>query len=247
MATHAVVSHEEWLKARLAHLAKEKALTRQRDALVKERLALPWTRVENYVFDSVEGKKALADLFGDKSQLLIYHFMLAPGWEQGCQSCSMAADTMDANYIHLIHRDIAFAAVSRAPIAEIEAFRKRMGWKFPWVSSFGNRFNFDFHVSFPEDEQKRNDVYNYGSAGTPGGEEMPGMSAFVKGEKGEVLHTYSSYGRGIEGLLGVYAMADMAPRGRDEDALPWPMAWVRHHDRYEDAPKAAACCGAHGD
>jgi predicted dithiol-disulfide oxidoreductase (DUF899 family) len=250
MSGHAVVGQEEWLKARLAHLAKEKALTRERDALLEERRELPWTLVQKkYVFDSASGKKTLAELFGDKSQLVIYHFMLAPEWEQGCQSCSMASDTMDANYVHLTQRDVAFAAVSRASMEQITAFKKRMGWRFPWVSSFGGDFNWDFHVSFPAEEQTKDGVYNFGTAITHG-EEMPGVSVFKKGEDGEVFYTYSTYGRGLEGLLAVYDLMDMTPKGRDEAELEWPMAWVRHHDRYETQPSAqmkASCCGAHGE
>lgn len=249
MAGHAVVGREEWLKARLAHLANEKALTRQRDALAEERRELPWLVVEKkYIFDSPSGKKTLADLFGDKSQLLIYHFMLAPEWEQGCQSCSLIADTLNANYVHLTHRDIAFAAVSRAPMEKIETFRKRMGWRFPWVSSFGSEFNYDFGVSFLPQDLARKNIYNFGTAGSPGGtEEAPGMSAFAKGENGEVFRTYSTYHRGVEALMGIYPVLDMVSKGRDEAELAWPMAWVRHHDLYEEQPKAKAeCCGAHG-
>jgi predicted dithiol-disulfide oxidoreductase (DUF899 family) len=242
MTGHSVVSRQEWLDARLALLAKEKELTRQRDALARERQQLPWERVEkNYIFDSLEGKKTLADLFGDKSQLLIYHFMFAPDWEQGCQSCSMATDTMDANYLHLTQRDVALVMVSRAPMEKITLFKKRMGWSVPWVSSYGNDFNRDFGVSFSEEEVKNSTDYNFGTS-RPYGEETPGLSAFSKGGVGNVYHTYSTYGRGLEGILGVYTLLDVAPKGRDEGALPWPMAWVKHHDRYETAKPAAACC-----
>jgi predicted dithiol-disulfide oxidoreductase (DUF899 family) len=242
MAGHSVVSGREWLSARRALLAKEKDLTRQRDALARERQQLPWERVEkNYVFDTPEGKKTLADLFSEKSQLLVYHFMFAPDWEQGCQSCSMAADTMDANYVHLIQRDVAFVMVSRAPLEKIAAFKKRMGWSLPWVSSHGNDFNHDFAVSFTEEEVKNSTSYNFGTS-RPYGEETPGLSAFSKSGAGTVYHTYSTYGRGLEGILAVYTLLDVAPRGRDEDGLQHPMAWVKHHDRYEPAKPAGACC-----
>jgi predicted dithiol-disulfide oxidoreductase (DUF899 family) len=246
MTGHAVVSRQEWLDARMAHLAKEKALTRRRDALLRERMDLPWERVEKkYVFETVSGRETLAEMFGDQSQLLIYHFMFGPEWEQGCPSCSLVAETINANLVHLTQRDVAFAAVSRAPLAKIEAFRKRMGWTFPWASSFGSDFNFDYGVSFTPEQMERGRFYNFGTARHPS-EEAPGLSAFYKDEDGEVFHTYSSYGRGVEGLLGVYSLLDMAPKGRDEAGLSFPMAWVRHHDRYEtQAPKRAAeCCSA---
>jgi predicted dithiol-disulfide oxidoreductase (DUF899 family) len=246
MAGHTVVSRQEWLDARLAHLAKEKALTRQRDALLLEREGLPWERVEKeYLFEGASGGETLAELFGDKSQLLIYHFMFGPEWEQGCPSCSLAAETMNANLVHLNQRDVAFAVVSRAPIGKIEAFRKRMGWSFPWVSSFGNDFNHDYAVSFTPEEMAGGRFYNFGTAGHPS-EEAPGVSAFYKDGNGEVFHTYSCYARGGENLLGVYALLDMAPKGRNETGLVFPMAWVRHHDRYESqAPKRATeCCSA---
>lgn len=242
---HKVVSRQEWLDARKAFLAKEKALTRQHDALLRERLELPWERIEkDYVFEGPKGKIKLAELFGDKSQLLIYHFMFGPEWEQGCPSCSMAADTFNANVVHLVQRDVAFAAVSRAPMGKIAAFQKRMGWSFPWVSSFGSDFNYDFAVSFtPEQMVTGKRPYNYGSIDFPS-DEGPGFSAFYKNKDGEVFHTYSAYGRGGEGILGVYAMLDMVPLGRNEEGiLPHPMAWVRHHDRYEGADaKRHECC-----
>lgn len=245
MTEHTVVSRKEWLEARMALLAKEKALTRQHDALAKERMELPWERVEkSYVFDTPTGRQTLTELFEDKSQLLVYHFMFGPEWEQGCPSCSLAADSMNANYIHLIQRDVAFAMVSRAPLAKIAAFKKRMGWSVPWVSSFGNEFNYDYGVSLSE-EERQSKVYNYGSSTFPS-DEAPGMSAFYKDERGTVYHTYSGYARSLESLLGVYTMLDVAPLGRNEDGLAWPMAWVRHHDRYEPqaAKHEAACCSA---
>lgn len=246
MTEHNVVSQREWLDARVALLAKEKALTRQHDELARERQQLPWVRVEkNYLFESPDGRKMLGDLFGDKSQLLIYHFMFGPEWEQGCPSCSMAADTMDANYVHLTQGDIGFAMVSRAPMAKIAAFKKRMGWSVPWVSSYRSDFNYDFAVSFAGNDAKGSNWYNFATSGHPA-EEAPGVSAFYKDAHGTLYRTYSTYGRGLEGILGVYALLDIAPRGRDEDKLPWPMAWVKHHDRYETAKAASACCGHQG-
>lgn len=248
MTIHTVVSRQEWLAARVAHLAKEKALTRQRDALLQERINLPWERVEKqYIFEDTSGKKTLTQLFGDKSQLLVYHFMFGPEWEQGCPSCSLTADTIDANFIHLTQRDVALAVVSHAPSEKIEPFRKRMGWSFPWVSAYGSDFNHDFAVSFTAEEMAREHIYNFGTANFPA-EEAPGVSAFYKDEYGEIFHTYSSYGRGGEGLLGVYALLDMAPKGRNEAGLSFPMAWVRHRDRYEKQAqvRAAACCSSQG-
>jgi predicted dithiol-disulfide oxidoreductase (DUF899 family) len=243
MTEHNVVLQKQWLDARVALLAREKELTHRHDALAREREELPWVRVEKeYVFDTSEGQRTLGDLFGDKSQLLIYHFMFGPEWEQGCPSCSMAADTMDANYVHLTARDDAFAMVSRAPMEKIAEFKKRMGWTVPWVSSFGSDFNYDFGVSLPKGKQKESHWYNFGTSGHPS-DEAPGASAFYKAADRTIYHTYSTYGRGLEGILGAYALLDIAPKGRDEDALPWPMAWVKHHDRYEAAKPAHACCG----
>jgi predicted dithiol-disulfide oxidoreductase (DUF899 family) len=234
MTGHDIVSPQEWLTARNELLAKEKELTRLRDELSKERRALPWVRVEkNYVFEGPDGARALVDLFDGRSQLLVYHFMLGPGWEEGCKSCSMAADHFDGSLVHLEHRDVTLTAVSRAPFPEIAAFKKRMGWRFPWVSSFGTEFNRDFHVSFTSTEvEKGATFYNYKLQAFPS-EEAPGISVFHKDASGAVFHTYSTYGRGAETLLGVYGLLDMMPKGRDEEGLPYTMAWVRHHDRYD--------------
>jgi predicted dithiol-disulfide oxidoreductase (DUF899 family) len=232
-----VVSTAEWLTARKAHLAKEKEFTRLRDELSRQRRELPWEKVEKqYVFDGPNGKQKLADLFGKRSQLIVYHFMFGPGWKEGCPSCSYLADHFDGATIHLAHRDVAFAAISRAPTAEIEAFKKRMGWRFPWVSSFGSEFNYDYHVSFTPEEKARNEgkvQYNYELAEFSS-EEGPGASVFYKDKSGEIFHTYSSYARGLDILVGTYNFLDLAPKGRDEDGLAFSMAWVRHHDRYED-------------
>ncbi len=241
---HKVVSNAEWLDARKAFLAKEKELTRMRDELSRQRMELPWERVEkNYVFDGPNGKETLADLFGGKSQLLIYHFMFGPGWEQGCQSCSLISDNIDGSLVHLAERDVTLMAVSRATVPEIEAFKKRMGWKFKWVSSNANDFNWDYHVSFSqEDTEKGTMYYNYEVSAFPS-TEGPGVSAFYKDENGEVFHTYSTFARGGDILINTYNYLDIAPKGRHEAGLSYPMAWVRHHDRYEGAQvKGAGCC-----
>jgi predicted dithiol-disulfide oxidoreductase (DUF899 family) len=242
MQSHRIVSPDEWRKARKAFLAKEKEFTRARDRLSAERRALPWVKVDKaYVFDTPQGKKTLAELFDNRSQLIVYHFMLGPDWEEGCQSCSYLADHFDGATIHLAQRDVTFVAVSRAPLAKIEAFKRRMGWQFPWVSSSGTDFNFDFHVSFKEDEVGKEVEYNYERQEIDS-DEMPGASVFYKDETGAVFHTYSAYARGLDILVGTYNFLDLTPKGRDEDALPWTMAWVRHHDKYEGGKPSHSCC-----
>ena len=228
-------SSDLWIAARKAHLADEKAFTRARDALSRKRRELPWERVEkSYVFEGPNGKETLAGLFGGKSQLIVYHFMLGPDWEEGCPSCSLLADHFDGSVIHLAQRDVAFVAVSRAPLSQIEKFKRRMGWHFKWVSSFGSDFNFDYQVSATPQEKANGIVnYNYVETTFPS-EERPGTSVFCKNEAGEVFHTYSSYGRGLDILIGAYNFLDLAPKGRDEEGLRFSMAWVRHHDKYED-------------
>jgi predicted dithiol-disulfide oxidoreductase (DUF899 family) len=254
MTPHKVVSHDEWIAARKAYLAEEKAFTRARDALSRKRRELPWEKVEkNYVFDTPQGKKTLAELFGGKSQLIVYHFMLGPGWEAGCPSCSYLADHFDGAVIHLAQRDVSFVVVSRAPLSEIETFKRRMGWRFRWASSFGSDFNSDYQVSFTPEEKAGGKVfYNYEFIESFPSEERPGASVFYKNAAGEIFHTYSTYGRGLDILIGTYHFLDLAPKGRDEDGLAWSMAWVRHHDRYDGAavdtkasyqePKSASCC-----
>jgi predicted dithiol-disulfide oxidoreductase (DUF899 family) len=242
MEPHQVVSHDEWLAARKAYLAEEKAFSRARDALAEKRRELPWEKVEKtYVFDGPNGKETLADLFGGKSQLIVYHFMLGPDWEAGCPSCSLLADHFDGAVVHLAQRDVTFLVVSRAPLAQIEKFKRRMGWRFKWVSSFGTDFNYDYQVSAsPAEKASGKTFYNYVETTFPS-EERPGASVFYKNDAGEVFHTYSSYGRGLDIVIGAYNLLDLAPKGRDEAGLPWPMAWVRHHDRYDGAvidPKA---------
>jgi len=233
MSTHQTVSRDEWLAARQALLAKEKAFTKQRDALSAARRELPWVKVEkDYDFDGPDGKQALADLFDGRGQLITYHFMLGPGWEEGCPSCSFLADHFDGAAVHLANRDATLVVVSRAPLAEIGKFQKRMGWKFKWVSSHGSDFNRDYHVSFTEEEMAKGEVvYNYRKSEFPS-EEAPGVSVFARDGARGVFHTYSAYARGLDILLGAYNFLDMVPKGRDEADLPWSMAWVRHHDRY---------------
>jgi predicted dithiol-disulfide oxidoreductase (DUF899 family) len=238
MELQKVVSHDEWLAARKQHLKKEKEFTRLRDKLSAERRELPWVKVEkNYVFDAPKGKETLADLFAGRSQLIVYHFMFGPDWEQGCPSCSFLSDQTDGGTVHLAHRDVTLVVVSRAPLAKIEAFKKRMGWRFKWVSSYGNDFNFDYHVSFTKDEMAKGKIYYNYEMTEFSTEEAPGISVFYKNESGDIFHTYSAYARGLDMLVGAYNYLDLVPKGRDEAELPWTMAWVRHHDRYDDVSK----------
>ena len=224
-----IVSHEEWLAARKAHLAKEKAFTRLRDELSRERRALPWERVEKaYAFDAPEGRVSLAELFGEHGQLLVYHFMFGPDWNEGCPSCSFWADNYNGVDVHLGHRDTALVAISRAPLDKIEAYRKRMGWSFRWVSSVPSDFNFDYQASFKPDAAGLD--YNFGTI-KPYGEETPGISVFRRTDDGAIYHTYSTYARGLDMLNGAYHLLDLTSKGRDEDAAH-PMSWLRRHDRY---------------
>lgn len=228
-----IVSPADWLAARRRLLDKEKEHTRRQDELAAERRALPWVRVDKaYAFEGETGRQSLSELFSGRSQLIVYHFMLGPGWREGCPGCSLLVDHVDGARAHLAARDVTLTLVSRAPYAEIAAFRARMGWGLPWVSSHGSDFNRDFHVWFSEEEVAAGGSdYNFASGGFPN-QEAPGISVFAKDASGAVFHTYSSYARGGEALLGVYHLLDMVPKGRDEAGLPWPMAWVRHHDRY---------------
>lgn len=230
-----IVTRQEWLEARKALLAKEKAFTRERDALSEARRALPLVRVEEaYTFETCSGPKSLADLFVGKKQLLVYHFMFAPSWEAGCKSCSLVAETFDRGVVHLAARDTSFVAVSRAPYAKLDAYRKRMGWTFPWVSSGESTFNFDFQVSFRDDdvEAKRPVDYNYAKMTFPF-TEAPGFSAFLR-DGAQVFHAYSTFGRGVDALMNVYNLLDHTPLGRQEEGRG--MSWVRRRDEYEASP-----------
>jgi predicted dithiol-disulfide oxidoreductase (DUF899 family) len=242
MLQHSVVSPEEWLIARKTLLSREKDFTRLRDKINTERLALPWVKVEKrYIFDTPAGQKSLADLFDGRSQLIVYHFMLGPGWDAGCPGCSFLSDHLDGALPHLNHHDVTLVAISRAPMAEITAYKKRMGWQFPWVSAFGSDFNSDYHVSFTADELASGDaVYNFApTSASEGFSELPGLSAFYQDENGELFHTYSSYARGGEELIGTLMILDRAPKGRNESRT---MDFVKRHDEYEQTPKPPACC-----
>jgi predicted dithiol-disulfide oxidoreductase (DUF899 family) len=233
---HPIVSQDEWLAARRQLLAREKEFTRLRDQLTSERRALPWVKVEKpYVFDGPDGRETLAELFGGRSQLIIKHFMLGPGWEEGCVGCSFELDHIDGILVHLEQRDVSYVAVSRAPLAEIEAFKQRMGWHIKWVSSSDTDFNFDFHVSFRSDEIGAGEGYYNYEMRKIGIDEMSGRSVFYKDPNGDVFHTYSSYGRGGEDVLVTYRLLDLVPKGRDETGPNRNLSdWVRHHDRYGD-------------
>ena len=234
MLKRKVVTEDEWLAARKEFLHKEKEFTRMRDELSQARRELPWCKVEKeYVFNGINGQETLAELFGERSQLLIYHFMLGPDWKEGCPSCSFWADNFNGFDIHLKQRDITMIAISRAPLDQIEAYKTRMGWNFKWVSSYESDFNFDYQVSFTADQMQQGEVYyNYGLGSFPS-EEGPGVSVFYKDEQGVVFHTYSTYARGLDMLNAAYHHMDLVPKGRDEDELPYPMAWIRRHDQYE--------------
>ena len=239
---HEIVSREGWLAARKALLTLEKEETKLRDRVRAERLTLPWVRIDKtYTFDTPEGRRSLADLFDGRSQLIVYHFMYGPDWEAGCPGCSFLADHIDGMLPHLNHHDVTMIAVSRAPLEKLTAYRKRMGWRFPWVSSNGSDFNFDYHVSFTKEELASGKVmYNYRE--TPSADahdELPGLSAFFKDEDGTVYHTYSDYARGGEEILTTLMVLDRAPKGRNETGT---LSFVKRKDEYEDAPKTHSCC-----
>ena len=233
--THATVTRQEWLRARRAHLADEKAFTKARDALSTRRRALPWLRIdEPYAFQTAEGEQTLAGLFGPHSQLIVNHFMFGPDWEEGCPSCSFWADGYNGLDIHLAHRDTAFVVVSNTSLDKIEKYRTRMGWAFRWVSSMGSDFNRDFHVSFtPEELESGEVVYNFTKRGFPA-TEAPGISVFHKPDAETVVHTYSTYARGLDMLNPAYHLMDILPKGRDEGELDFTMAWLRRRDQYDD-------------
>jgi predicted dithiol-disulfide oxidoreductase (DUF899 family) len=235
MEEHQIVSQDEWLAARKALLEKEKRLSRERDVLTAERRSLPWVKVEkNYVFDTPSGSKTLAELFDGRSQLLVYHLMFAPDWDAACLGCCYVSDHFDGALQHLANRDVTLVAVSRASLAKLLPFKQRMGWRFKWYSSFGSDFNRDFHVAFTKDELAAGKMYyNYKVQSFPM-EEGQGLSAFYQDRTGNVFHTYSTYGRGVEPFINAYNLLDLAPQGRDEQhQKPIPMAWVRHHDQYQ--------------
>jgi predicted dithiol-disulfide oxidoreductase (DUF899 family) len=236
MQHHNIVSRAEWLVARKQLLQKEKEFTRLRDQLSAERRGLPWVRVEKpYVFDGPNGKQTLADLFDGRSQLVVKHFMFGPDWTDGCVGCSFEVDHIEGALVHLEHHDVSYVVVSRAPLEKIEAFKRRMGWRFKWVSSYGSDFNYDFHVSFTSEEIAKGEAYYNYELRDVGIDEMSGRSVFYREAAGDIFHTYSSYARGGEMFLGSYAVLDIIPKGRDETINGNLTDWVRHHDRYDDA------------
>ena len=246
MTDHAVVSREDWLAARVALLEREKAHTRERDALRAARLALPWVRIDkDYIFDGPEGRVGFGDLFQGRSQLIVQHFMFGPDWEEGCPGCSLTADHVDGARLHLEQRGVSFAAISRAAWERIAPFHRRMGWGFRWYSSAPSDFNFDFGVSFTPEEMARGEaIYNYRPC-KPEVEEYGGTSAFFRDDDGTIFHTYSTFGRGDEAMMGIYAYLDIAPLGRNETGPNRDLGdWVRHHDRYDNAAAGNHCCGA---
>jgi predicted dithiol-disulfide oxidoreductase (DUF899 family) len=243
---HPVVSEQEWLAARLELLAREKEFSHARDQLNRQRLALPWVRITTpYEFDTPHGKRSLADLFEGRSQLIVQHFMFAPEWDAGCLGCSFMAESVDGAVPHLNHHDVSYVAISRAPLEKLLAFRERMGWRFPWVSSCSSDFNYDFHVSFTQAEQQAGEVfYNFRKAPYPGVTEKEGLSAFYKDEDGQVFHTYSTFERGTEGVMSAYYFLDIAPKGRNEGERGNLSHWVRLHDQYEENQAAHGCCAS---
>ncbi len=237
MTDHRIVSESEWVEARKRLLAREKELTHLQEKVAEERRALPWVKVtKNYVFDTPEGKKTLSDLFGGNSQLIVYHFMFAPDWKEGCVGCSFLSDHVDGANQHLKQHDVTYVAASRAPLEKLLAYRKRMGWKFPWVSSEGSDFNYDYGVSFRKEDLAKGEVtYNFETIKNTM-EDLHGTSVFIKDADGTIYHTYSSYARGDERTLATYAWLDITPNGRNETT---GMSWIKRHDQYDDAPKAA--------
>src|SRR3981081_155346 len=236
-----VVPQADWLAARKNLLKKEKEFSRLRDELSRQRREMPWEKVEKEdAFDGPKGKETLTDLFGGRSQLIVYHFMLGPGRKEGCPMCSFISDHIDGSVVHLAARDVRLVVVSRAPLAEIEAFKKRMGWRFDWVSSNATDFNYVYQVSMTKDELEKGQVYyNYSLQKFPS-EERPGTSVFYKDGAGNIFHTYSSYSRGLDILIGAYNWLDLTPKGRDEAGLKHGMAWVRHHDKYGEGDQEDA-------
>jgi predicted dithiol-disulfide oxidoreductase (DUF899 family) len=243
MPTRIPVSKDQWLNARRQLMAKEQELTRHQQEVTRLRQEMPWRKLDkDYLFETTEGKRSLSDFFGKCNQLGVYHFMFGPDWPEGCPGCSLLMDNLDGTMVHMKPNDVSMVVVSRAPLAKLEAFKKRMGWKFRWISSFGTEFNEDFGVSFSKEQLALGDkVYNFGTM-APFAEEMPGFSAFFKDASGEVFHTYSSYADGGMAMLGLYGVLDLMPRGRHADA-PRMHAWLKHHDNYDPEPtEKAACC-----
>ena len=235
MQNRNIVSRDEWLEARRELLEEEKQFTRLRDQLSLKRRKLPWVKVDTeYLFEGPDGKQSLSDLFEDKSQLIVYHFMYGPDWQEGCPSCSFWADSFNGIDIHLRHRDANLVAISRTSLDTLEAYQKRMGWGFKWLSSLGSDFNYDYQVSFTAAELEKGEMlYNFSMGSFPA-DEAPGISVFYKSSEGDVFHCYSCYARGLDMLNGAYHYMDLLPKGRDEDDLDFTMAWLRRRDQYED-------------
>lgn len=234
MKPQKIGTREEWVEARTKLLDREKDLSRQRDELAEQRRQLPWVPINtHYRFEALDGELTLLDLFDRRSQLLVYHFMFGPEWDEGCPNCSFWADSFEGNTVHLAHRDVTFVCVSRAPYAKLAAYKARMGWTFPWYSSAPSDFNADFGVTFTPEQQEHGGDYNFAHLEHPP-EETPGLSAFAIDEQGQVFHTYSTYSRGLDPLNTAYQLLDLAPCGRDEDDLAWPMQWLRRHDAYDN-------------
>jgi predicted dithiol-disulfide oxidoreductase (DUF899 family) len=244
MQTHKTVSRDEWMAARRELLAKEKELLHATDAVKRQARELPWVKVDKpYVFDGPNGRETLADLFAGRSQLIIKHFMMGPGWKEGCLGCSFGADQVEGAVVHLINHDVMFAAVSRAPYPEIAAYHKRMAWKFKWVSSNGSDFNFDYHVSFTEADKARGKAFYNFELHDYMDDEMPGLSVFYKDEAGDIFHTYSVFARGSEQVGGVYGLLDVTPKGRNEPPGGNLTSWVRRHDEYGEKAGDSCCHG----
>jgi predicted dithiol-disulfide oxidoreductase (DUF899 family) len=239
MNHNGIATKDEWIDARKQLLLKEKELTHLQDEVNKRRRELPRVKVDKeYVFDTPDGKKTLSQLFDGRSQLIVYHFMLGPGKKAGCVGCSFLADHVDGANVHLAHHDVTFVAVSRAPLSEIEAYKKRMGWRFNWVSSNGSDFNYDYQASFTKEDLAKGKAYYNFQMTEIDGEDQPGTSVFLKDDAGSVYHTYSAYGRGDERSLGTYMYLDITPKGRQENGPNYNlMDWVHRHDEYEDGPK----------
>ncbi|WGS20627.1 MULTISPECIES: thioredoxin family protein [unclassified Bradyrhizobium] len=243
MHQHKIVSRNEWIEARKALMAREKELTRAREVLSRERRELPWVKIDkNYVFDGPNGEVTLGDLFKGRPQLVVQHVMFAPEWDAACKSCSFWVDGFERMVPHLAARDTTMVAISRAPLAKLEAFKKRMGWTFDWVSSGKNDFNYDYGVSFTREQMDRGEAqYNFGTT-PPYGDEVPGISVFYRDETGDVFHTYSTFARGLDMMNAAYHYLDLTPLGRHEEGLPYPMDWVRLRDQYQPSPVQASCC-----